>query len=120
MTKTRIRTLSKEVIININKKFSDGIMRNEGEIDHVVYKVAGTRGIDRKAATLLMDIARKHAFTDGNKRTAYESMLTLLELNGKKLEVGETSRFNVVVWVVKPKTNLEEIITWIANHTRGN
>ncbi len=46
-------------------------------------------------------------------------MLTFLELNGKKLGVGETSRFSVVVWVVKSKTNLEEIVTWIANHTRG-
>ena len=57
---------------------------------------------------------------DGNKRTAFESMLAFLELNGKKLEVGSTSRFNVVVWSVKPKTDIEEIVTWIANHTRGD
>ncbi len=114
------KTLSKEVIVNINKKFSDGTMRNEGEIDHIVYKVANTRGIDRKSATLLMDIAKRHAFIDGNKRTAYESMLTFLEINGKKLEVGETSKFNVVVWAVKPYTSLEEIVTWVANHTRSD
>jgi len=47
-------------------------------------------------------------------------MLVLLKLNGKELEVGETSRFNVVVWAVKPNTSLEEIVTWIANHTRGD
>ena len=120
MPRIYAKTLSKEVIVNINKKFSDGTMRNEGEIDHIVYKVAETRGVDRKAATLLMDIARRHAFIDGNKRTAYESMLTFLEINGKKLEVGETSKFNVVVWAVKPHTSLEEIVTWIANHTRGD
>ncbi len=45
-------------------------------------------------------------------------MIAFLKINGKELEVGETSRFNVVVWAVKPKTQLEEIITWIANHTR--
>jgi death-on-curing protein len=118
MARTQVKTLSKEAIIEINKKFSDGVMRNEGEIDHIVYKVAGVRGIDRKAATLLLEISRRHAFTDGNKRTAYESMITFLELNGKKLEVGETSRFSVVVWVVKSRTNLDEIVTWIANHTR--
>lgn len=119
MARILARTLAKEVIININKKFSDGVMRNEGEIDHLVFKVANVRGIDRKAATLLMDISRRHAFTDGNKRTAYESMLTFLEINGKELEVGENSRFNVVIWAVKPQTSLEEIVTWIANHTRG-
>ena len=118
MVRVGVKTLAREVIVNINRKFSDGLMRNEGEIEHIVYKVGNVRGIDRKAATLLMDIARRHAFTDGNKRTAYESMLTFLEINGKKLEVGESSRFTVVVWAVKPQTSLEEIVTWIANHTR--
>ena len=119
MAKTCVKTLSKEVIANINRQFTDGTIRNEGEVEHIAFKVANTRGIDRKAATLLIEIARRHAFVDGNKRTAFESMLTFLEINGKKLEVGPTSRFNVVVWAVKPQTNIEEIVTWIANHTRG-
>jgi len=120
MARIYAKTLSKEVIVNINRQFTDGSIRSEGEIDHIVFNVANIRGIDRKAATLLIEIARRHAFVDGNKRTAFESMLAFLELNGKKLEVGPTSRFNVVVWVVKPKTNIEEIVTWIANHTRGD
>lgn len=120
MTRVVVKTLSKEVIFNINKQFTNGAIRSEAEIEHIVSKVSNIAGVDRKAATLLMEIARRHAFVDGNKRTAFESMLTFLELNGKKLEVGETSRFNVVVWSVKPKTQLEEIVTWIANHTRRN
>jgi len=119
MARIYAKTLSKEAIIGINKKFDKGVSRNEGELDHIVYKVANTRGIDRKAATLLMEISRRHAFADGNKRTAFEAMLAFLKLNGKELEVGETSRFNVVVWAVKPRTRLGEIVTWIANHTRG-
>ena len=118
MPRIYAKTLSREAIVEINKKFEKGIVINEGAIDHIVYKVASTRGIDRKAATLLIEIARRHAFTDGNKRTAFESMSAFLQLNGKELKVGETSRFNVVVWVVKPRTQLEEIVTWIANHTR--
>ena len=120
MARIYAKTLSKEVIININKHFTDGSIRSEAEIEHIVFKVANVRGIDRKAATLLIEIARRHTFVDGNKRTAFESMLAFLELNGKKLEVGATSRFNIVVWSVKPKTNIEEIVTWIANHTRRN
>ncbi|MDP2974172.1 MAG: type II toxin-antitoxin system death-on-curing family toxin [Candidatus Diapherotrites archaeon] len=119
MARVFAKTLGKEAVININMQFTDGSVRSEAEIDHIVFKVAGTRGIDRKAATLLLEIARRHPFVDGNKRTAFESMLSLLELNGKKLEVGPTSRFNVVVWAVKPRTNIEEIVVWIANHTRG-
>ncbi|HIH32705.1 MAG: type II toxin-antitoxin system death-on-curing family toxin [Candidatus Diapherotrites archaeon] len=120
MARIYARTLSKEAIININKQFADGTLRSEAEIEHIVFKVANTRGIDRKAAELLMEISRRHAFVDGNKRTAFESMLAFLELNGKKLKVGPTSRFNVVVWAIKPRTSIEEIITWIANHTRGD
>jgi death-on-curing protein len=118
MARICAKTLSKEAIIGINKQFAGGVIRNEAEIEYIVYKVANTRGIDRKAATLLLEIARRHAFADGNKRTAFESMLAFLKLNGKELEVGETSRFNVVVWSVKPRTKLDEIVTWIANHTR--
>ena len=95
------KTLSKEAIIEINKKFDKGIIRSEGELEHIVFKVANTRGIDRKAATLLMDIARSLVFADGNKRTAFESMLAFLKINGKELDAGETSRFNVVVWSVR-------------------
>ncbi|PIU20939.1 MAG: hypothetical protein COT15_04930 [Candidatus Diapherotrites archaeon CG08_land_8_20_14_0_20_34_12] len=119
MARIYAKTLTKEAIITINKQFHEGLLRNEAELEYVVFKVANTRGVDRKAATLLMEIARRHPFADGNKRTAFESMLAFLELNGKKLIVGETSRFNVVVWSVKPKTSIEEIVIWIANHTRG-
>jgi len=118
MVRIYAKTLSKEVIIKINRQFAGGIIRSEADIEHIVEKVANTRGIDRKAATLLMDISRRHAFADGNKRTAFGAMLAFLKLNGKELEVGENSRFNVVFWSVKPKTQLDEIVNWVANHTR--
>jgi death-on-curing protein len=120
MVRIYAKTMSKEAIIEINRHFHNGILRSDAELDFIVFKVGNTRGIDRKAATLLMEIARRHPFNDGNKRTAFESMIAFLELNGKKLNVGESSRFNVVVWSVKPKTAIEEIVNWIANHTRGD
>jgi death-on-curing protein len=93
-------------------------MRSEPEIDFIVYKVGSTRGVNNKAAALLLEIARRHPFVDGNKRTAFDAMMTFLELNGKRLEVGDTSKVNVTFWSVKPKTTVEEIAVWIANHTR--
>ena len=119
MARIYAKTLSKEAIININKQFEDGALRDDAVLDNLVFKVADTRGVDRKAATLLVEISRRHPFVDGNKRTAFEAMNAFLKLNGKTLQVGETSRFNVVVWTVKPQTKLDEVITWIANHTRG-
>lgn len=118
MVETKVDTLRKEVLMEINGKFSGQGLRNDAELEYIVYKVLNTRGVNQKAVTLLMEISRRHPFTDGNKRTAYEAAITFLELNGKKLEVGENSRFNVVVWAVKPKTTIDEIVNWIANHTR--
>lgn len=115
---TKIETLTKETLININKKFTNAGIRSESEIDFIIYKVGSTRGINKKAATLLMEIVRRHPFIDGNKRTAFDAMMTFLELNGKKLDVGDTSKTNVTFWVVRPKTSIDEIATWIANHTR--
>lgn len=115
---TKIETLTKEAVVNINKRFTDAGIRNDSEIDFIIYRVGNARGINRKAATLLLEIVRRHPFVDGNKRTAFDAMMTFLELNGKKLEVGDTSKINVTFWSVKPKTTMEEIAAWIANHTR--
>jgi len=118
MVKTYAKTLSKEAIIQINKQFSDGFARDEGALDYIVWRVAETRGIDRKAGRLLLEIARRHPFNDGNKRTAYESMNAFLQLNGKELSVGNDSKFNVVIWTIKKKVSLNQIVIWISNHTR--
>ncbi|MBU3904688.1 MAG: type II toxin-antitoxin system death-on-curing family toxin [Nanoarchaeota archaeon] len=115
---TKIETVTKETLININKKFTDDGIRSESEIDFIIYKTGFTRGINNKAAILLLETVRRHPFVDGNKRTAFDAMMTFLELNGKKLDVGDTSKINVTFWSVKPKTNVKDIALWIANHTR--
>jgi len=115
---TKIETLTREAVININRRFTDAGIRSDAEIDFIIYKVGNVRGLNRKAATLLLEIARRHPFVDGNKRTAFDAMMTFLELNGKKLDVGDTSKINITFWSVKPKTTAEEIAAWIANHTR--
>ena len=115
---TKIETLAKEALICINKEFTNAGIRSEAELDFIVYKVGSARGINLKAATLLMDIIRRHPFVDGNKRTAFNAMIMFLKANGKELDVGDTSKINIAFWVVRSKTTAEEIAIWIANHTR--
>lgn len=115
---TRIEAISKETLISINKKFHNGKLRSEAELDFIVYKVGNARGINQKAATLLVELIRRHPFIDGNKRTAFEAMITFLKANGKELNVGDRSKINVVFWAVRPKTTIDQIAMWIANHTR--
>ena len=115
---TKIETLDKETLKNINKRFSNEGIRSEAELDFIVYKTGSARGVNVKAATLLMETIRRHPFVDGNKRTAFDSMMVFLESNGKKLDVGDRSKITLAFWIVKPKTTLKEVVEWIANHTR--
>ncbi|MBD3262801.1 type II toxin-antitoxin system death-on-curing family toxin [Candidatus Woesearchaeota archaeon] len=114
----KIETITREVLVKINKKFTKTGIRSNPELDSIIYKVGKTRGINQKAATLLIEIIRRHPFVDGNKRTAFDAMIVFLEANNKKLDVRDSSKMNVIFWVVRPKTNVKDIAVWIANHTR--
>jgi death on curing protein len=46
--------------------------------------------ISDKAAVLVVHLAKNHALPDGNKRSAWLSLITFLDLNGWKLEVEPT------------------------------
>ena len=118
MVKSKVDSLERKALIEINEKFSNKGIRSHGELDHIIYRVGRARGINQKAATMMVEIIRRHPFVDGNKRTGFESTLALLEANGKHLEVGDTSKMNVVFWITRPKTKIEDIAMWIANHTR--
>ena len=43
------------------------------------------RTIEQKAGALLHSLAKNHAFHNGNKRTAFMSMLVFMERNGRRL-----------------------------------
>jgi len=116
--KTRYDSLDKEFIISINKDFGEGAVRDEGAIDYIIYKTSKRRGINRKAATLLVEIAKQHLFFDGNKRTAIESMRTFLTLNGKKLTVRDNTLFDLIFRITSQRYTIDEATIWIANHTK--
>lgn len=63
-------------------------------------------------AVLIDSIARNHAFTDGNKRTALITMLYTYIINGVKLTYGwvMNERYEeLVLWVVNEKPTIKEI-----------
>ncbi|MBU4267036.1 MAG: Fic family protein [Candidatus Altiarchaeales archaeon] len=116
--KTKYESLSKNLIIGINKDFGEGAVRDEGALDHIAYETARTRGVNRKAATLLVRIARQHPFFDGNKRTAIESARTYLKLNGREIVAKENTLFDLVFRVISDRYGIDEVTVWIANHTK--
>jgi prophage maintenance system killer protein len=69
--------ISKDQIKWINKKYK-GILRSDAEIESALHMGKG-KSVFRKIAYLWRAILVGHPFTDGNKRTALISALTVLE-----------------------------------------
>lgn len=71
-----------------------------------------------KAAALMRGIIGDHPFTDGNKRTAMLTGLTLLEMNGYSFvaRCGELEDF--AVRVATDHLDIDAIADWLKRHSR--
>ena len=69
-------------IIEINKRLGEGgVVVNRGNLEFIIEKAKAAKTLIKKASIFLYDIIRLHPFLDGNKRTAFHTMLYFLELN---------------------------------------
>ena len=71
-----------------------------------------------KAAALIESILINHPFIDGNKRTGYVLMRSLLLLNTADITAGEEEKYAFVIGVAEGKLNTEAITTWLKDNTR--
>lgn len=103
--------LTAEDIIEINKKIGEkGVVINEGNLDFTVQKVNKNKeSLIKKAALLLYDLINSHVFLDGNKRTAFVSMETLLKANGKKLNMSDKDAIELVYKIANGKYNISDL-----------
>src|SRR3990167_10751279 len=70
-----------------------------------------------KAAALLQSLCLNHAFTDGNKRSAWLATKRFLYVNGYRLKAKKTEAVDFMVWVDNQKPPLKNIATWIKKHS---
>jgi len=111
-----IEFLSAEQVCDIQKATLSGAPpSNMGLIDGAVNRVVneyiynGTSDILQLAAWYLVAIAKAHAFPDANKRTAYQSALMFLDLNG--VYISESDQLlDVTVRAAEGNTTIQEII----------
>jgi death-on-curing protein len=73
-----------------------------------------------KAASLLQSICLNHAFTDGNKRTAWAATKRFLWLNGYYLQAEVKAAADFMVKVDNEKPDIVFITAWLKNHCRKN
>lgn len=77
--------------------------------------------IEEKAAVYLYELASGHCFADGNKRTAFLSAFTFLDLNGYDLlvEDEEVYRFVSLVANAETRPSFDVVIRWIKDHVHA-
>lgn len=63
-------------------------------------------------------IVRNHSFFDGNKRTGYVMLETLLELNGTTFPVSDADAVITMLKLAAGNTSDEEFIAWVRSNTQ--
>ena len=99
-------------------------IRDLGLIDAAVARPqAGYGGVEAyptmhlKAAALLDSLVGNHAFVDGNKRTAFASVLFFYDLNGLRVTLSHDDAFDLVISVVVHRIGLEQAAALLASAT---
>lgn len=83
-------------IIEINKRLGEsGALVNKGNLEFIIEKTKHANGVVKKAAVVLYDIVTLHPFLDGNKRTAFHTMLYFLELNSRRFKYGHKDEIKI-------------------------
>ena len=71
-----------------------------------------------KAAALGHSLALNHPFVDGNKRTAWEAMHTMIEENGYALQAPADEIVKLMLQIEDKTLGVEEIARWLREHSK--
>ncbi len=69
------------------------------------------------AAAYGFALAKNHPFADGNKRTAFVSMATFIEQNGRELTAPEADVVVVMVAVASGEITEKQLAEWLRGNT---
>lgn len=75
------------------------------------------KDIFETGATLFESLAKNHCFINGNKRTAFVSLIQFLSYNGYKFIMNPKKAEDFVVDTVTQKYNFDEVIRIIREHS---
>ncbi|MCC5634606.1 type II toxin-antitoxin system death-on-curing family toxin [Nostoc sp. CHAB 5844] len=98
-------------------------IRDEGLLDSAIYQPQATFGgellhptIVEQAAAYLFHITNNHAFVDGNKRTAFDVMVTFLNMNDYELNMSPEQAYELTMPVAENTVSKEELIEILKNY----
>jgi death-on-curing protein len=79
----------------------------------------GDPDIVELAALYAIAIARNHPFIDGNKRTAYVALETLLILNGCRFPVSDAEAVVAMLAMAAGEMSDDEFTQWVRDNSRA-
>lgn len=71
-----------------------------------------------KAATLIQSIVKNHPFLDGNKRTAFVSAVSFLEINGYDFSIASKKAVAYLIRVANENLTVDQISSWLKKHSK--
>jgi death on curing protein len=102
---------------------SDGV-REKGALESAIARPFQTFGGEElypnfyeKAAAFGESIIMNHPFVDGNKRTGYVLMETILRVNGYKIIAGDDALYEFVVGITTGEKRFSEIVEWLKDNS---
>lgn len=72
------------------------------------------------AAAYGFGIAKNHPFIDGNKRTAFASMVVFLRLNGMRLIAEQPDATKMMLGVAAGESSEADLANWLRNNTMAS
>jgi death-on-curing protein len=72
-----------------------------------------------KAAAIGESIIMNHPFIDGNKRTGYILMETILRLYGYKIISTDDDLYSFIISISTGETKFEQIVEWLKQNTNA-
>ena len=113
-----------EIHADIIKSFGGATgLRDEGLLESALAQPQATffgeflhPTISDQAAAYLYHIAKNHPFMDGNKRTAFATMIAFLSMNGYDLNLSSEEAYTLVMRIAQGEMTKEEISEFIQQY----
>lgn len=78
-------------------------------LDHTIFGEEAYPALSDKAAILFLNLMKKHCFHNGNKRTAYMSLLLFLRKNGYRMDLDTDTAVQLCVNVATWPGNFDDL-----------
>ncbi|MBI2583972.1 MAG: type II toxin-antitoxin system death-on-curing family toxin [Candidatus Aenigmarchaeota archaeon] len=100
-------------------------MADKGKLHFIISRVESKRftGNRKKdvasiASIYWCEIIRNHVFTDGNKRTATETMKLFLKMNGVEIEAPYNGLIYISLKIANGDMKYPEVVSWLHGRIR--